>query len=236
MTTRAVSDNDLFGEVSKILGSWYPIPNKRGYRGTGAPGRLLEDLLHIQENNQDLPDAGRWEVKYTSDTSYLTLFHKDPEPRQPSVIKSLIECCGWDRNVGERNFRHTVWGSSPRGFRVRVTEEDVRVTHNDFPNIMPKWDLDDLNNSAVVKLRNLLLVFGSMRKKNGERSVIYKNAHLNTRFRFSEFLRGLREGWIAIDFDAKIKENGGLRNHGTKFRIRTRDLAYLYTTTRNISS
>ena len=117
-----------------------------------------------------------------------------------------------------------------------MTEEDVRVTHNDFPNIMPKWDRDDLNNSAVVKLRNLLLVFGSMRKKNGEKSVIYKNAHLNTRFRFSEFLRGLREGWIAIDFDAKIKKNGGLRNHGTKFRIRTRDLAYLYTTTRNISS
>lgn len=236
MTTRAVRDNDLFDEISKILGSWHSIPNKRGYRGTGAPGRLLEDLLHIQQNNQDLPDAGRWELKYTSDTSYLTLFHKDPEPRQPSVVKSLAECCGWDGNTGERNFRHTIWGSSPRGFHVRVTEEDVRITHNDFPNIVPKWNRDDLNNSAVVKLRNLLLVFGSMKKKNDEKSVIYKNAYLNTRFRFSEFLRGLREGWIAVDFDAKIKENGGLRNHGTKFRIRPKDLARLYMTTKNIPS
>lgn len=236
MTTRAVRDDDLFDEVSKILGVWYPIPTKHGYRGTGAPGRLLEDLLHIQENNQDLPDAGRWELKYTSETSYLTLFHKDPEPRNPSVIKNLIDCCGWDGNPGERNFRHTIWGNSKRGFRVMVTEEDVRVTHPDFPNIIPKWDRDDLNNSAVVKLRNLLLVFGSMRKKNGKRSVIYKSAHLNTKFRFSEFLRGLRKGWIAIDFDAKIKENGGLRNHGTKFRIKTQDLARLYMVTKNVLS
>lgn len=232
MTTRPVRDIVLFDEVKAIMGKTVEIPDRKGYRGTGAPGKILEDELHIQTNNQDLPDAGRWEIKYTSDNSYLTLFHKDPSPREPSVMGELVRACGWDSG-GRTSFRHTVWGKSARGFEVRVESARVSVHNIGHPGIVPYWDMDDLNNSAVTKLRNLLLVFGDVRKSDRCRAVTFKVAHMYSGFKFTEFRRGLQEGWIAVDFDARTT-NGGIRNHGTKFRIKTRDVALLYKKTERV--
>ena len=226
MTVRAVTDAVFRADVRAVIGRSVEIPDRAGYRGTGAPGKMLEEQLHIRANNQDLPDAGRWEVKYTSDTSYLTLFHKDPCPRRPSVVAELVRGCGWERG-GHVSFRHTVWGRSERGFEVRVGPGRVSVVNAQHPEIEPYWDIDDLNNSAVTKLRNLLLVFGRVEKSGGRRTVKFKAAHLYSGFRFSEFCRGLEEGWIAVDFDARTA-GGGIRNHGTKFRTRARDMALLY--------
>ena len=226
MTVRPVRDAVLREEVRKVIGKEVEIPDRAGYGGAGAPGKMLEEQLHIRANNQDLPDAGRWEVKYTSDTSYLTLFHKDPRPRRPSVVADLVRECGWERG-GHTSFRHTVWGRSPRGFEVRVGPGRVSVHNSGHPDIEPYWTVDELNNAAVTKLRNLLLVFGRVEKSRGRRTVKFKAAHLYSGFRFSEFCRGLGEGWIAVDFDARTA-GGGIRNHGTKFRTRTRDLARLY--------
>ena len=226
MTVRPVRDAVLREEVRKVIGREVEIPGRPGYGGAGAPGKMLEEQLHIRANNQDLPDAGRWEVKYTSDTSYLTLFHKDPHPRRPSVVADLVRECGWERG-GHTSFRHTVWGRSPRGFEVRVGPGRVSVHNAGHPDIEPYWDIDDLNNSAVTKLRNLLLVFGRVEKSRGRRTVKFKAARMYSGFRFSEFRRGLEEGWIAVDFDARTA-GGGIRNHGTKFRTRTRDMALMY--------
>lgn len=226
MTTRPVRDIVLFDEVKAIMGKTVEIPNRRGYFGTGAPGKILEEELNIQTNNQDLPDAGRWEIKYTGGASYLTLFHKDPSPREPSVMGDMVRACGWDSD-GHTSFRHTIWGKSARGFEICVEDARVLVRNGRYPGIAPYWDMDDLNNSAVTKLRNLLLVFGKMKKSGARRTVKFKVAHMYSGFKFSEFLRGLKEGWIAIDFDARTN-NGGIRNHGTKFRIKTQDVALMY--------
>ena len=42
------------------------------------------------------------------------------------------------------------------------------------------------------------------------------------------FLHMVKSGRIGIDFDARTKNGGGLRNHGTKFRIVLDDLHCLY--------
>jgi len=226
VTVRPVRDAVLRQEVKKVIGRSVEIPDRPGYGGAGAPGKMLEEQLHIRANNQDLPDAGRWEVKYTSDASYLTLFHKDPRPRRPSVVADLVRGCGWERG-GHVSFRHTVWGRSARGFEVRVGPGRVSVANAQHPEIEPYWTVDELNNSAVTKLRNLLLVLGRVEKSGGRRTVRFEAARMYSGFRFSEFCAGLREGRIAVDFDARTA-GGGIRNHGTKFRTRARDLARLY--------
>ena len=52
----------------------------------------------------------------------------------------------------------------------------------------------------------------------------------STDFKPSEFIAGLGQGWIAIDFDAREKHPGsdGFRNHGTKFRVRHQDMPRLF--------
>ena len=238
MTTRAVRDNDLFNEITAILGKEYEIPNKQGYGGSGGPGRILEELLHVKVNNQDLPDAGRWELKYTSNVSYLTLFHKDPNPRKPSVVKDLVLNCGWDSN-GKTSFRHTIWGVSPRGFRVEVSDEKISVVNDKYPNIVAYWDMDELLNSVIPKLRNLILVPGKIRKRNSGRWVTFNYAQANYGFGLSKFMSGLRDGWIAIDFDARTNPTSrsgsvSIRNHGTKFRINLKNLGRMYTESHSI--
>ena len=112
-------------------------------------------------------------------------------------------------------------------FEVRVGPERVSVHNARHPGIEPYWTVDELNNAAVTKLRNLLLVSGRVEKSRGRRTVQFGAACMYSGFRFSEFCAGLREGRIAVDFDARTA-GGGIRNHGTKFRTRTRDLARLY--------
>lgn len=238
MTTRAVKDNDLFKEIPTILGREHEIPNRQGYGGSGGPGRILEELLNVDVNNQDLPDAGRWELKYTSSVSYLTLFHKDPLPRRPSVIRELVLRCGWDSD-GETSFRHTIWGTSSLGFRVESNEERISVINDKYPDIVPYWEADDLYNSVIPKLRNLILVPGRVRRHDGRRWVTFDFAQINYGFKLSRFMAGLKEGWIAIDFDARTKPSSrgvGIRNHGTKFRVRLQDFGRMYSDTDRIEA
>ena len=226
---RPARDGVLFKEVAKILGVWHNIPAERGFGGTGAPGRLLEHLLDIKANNQDLPDAGKWEVKFSSRQSYLTMFHLEPYPRDPCVVEDLVKSAGWKTKNGLTAFRHTIWGESSRGFKVHADDDMVTVTHDKYPKLVAKWDTDDLMNTAVTKLRNLLLVYGE--KREGlTTQVKFNTAHAYARFRFKDFLRGLKDGWICIDFDARTKPNGSIRNHGTKFRIRSKDISRIYKT------
>lgn len=228
MADRTIRDSDLFKHVTGLLGTWHKIPVEEGFGGTGAPGRLLEHLLDIKANNQDLPDLGRWEVKFSSKVSYLTLFHFDPFPRDPCVVENLVNAAGWKTSSGLTAFRHTIWGKSERGFRVEADVDRVVVKHDDHPGLEPYWDVDDLTNAAVPKLRNLLLVFGEKRNLDDVRQVKYNTAYAYSQFKFKHFLNGLKEGWICIDFDARTKPNGSIRNHGTKFRIRHKDMNRIY--------
>ena len=240
MTTRSVKDKDLFREVKAILGKEYEIPNKTGYGGTGGPGRILEELLRVEVNNQDLPDAGRWELKYTSNTAYLTLFHKDPCPRKPSVIRELVLNCGWECG-DHQSFRHTIWGRSPRGFRVEMSDDTVSVVNDAYPDIAPYWEIDELSNATVPKLRYLILCPGKVRRSGEKRWVTFHYAKLNYGFKLSKFMSGLRDGWLAIDFDARTKPPSArgaipIRNHGTKFRIRIKDFGRMYTSSHDITT
>lgn len=228
MVASPTRDSDLFRRVTDLLGTWHDIPTEKGFGGTGAPGRLLEHLLDIKANNQDLPDAGRWEVKFSSKMSYLTLFHFDPYPREPCVVEDLVNMAGWKVKGGMTAFRHTIWGSSPRGFRVEIDDDKVVVKHDEYPDLEPHWDINDLINAAATKLRNLLLVFGETRSLDTVRQVKYNTAYAYSKFRFNNFLRGLGKGWICVDFDARTKPNGTIRNHGTKFRIRHKDMNLMY--------
>ena len=222
-------DGELFKKAAKLLGIWHNVPTERGFGGTGAPGRLLEHLLDINVNNQDLPDAGKWEVKFSSGHSYLTMFHLEPYPRSPCVVEDLVKSAGWKTKNGLTAFRHTIWGESNRGFKVQVDDDAVTVIHDTYRKFVPRWDVDDLMNTAVTKLRNLLLVYGEKRKDPSPQ-VKFNTAYAYARFRFKDFLHGLRDGWICVDFDARTNPNGSIRNHGTKFRIRNNDIRRIYKT------
>ena len=216
-----------FTEIKRIMSmGWIEIPNKKSYHGTGAPGRLLEHLLGIDENNQDSPDLMDWEIKFHGGVAPITLFHKDPEPR--GIMRNMVHEFGWDDGQNRISFRHTLMGESPRGFYVKNEVDRVVVRNKNKDTIVPYWKHNTILNAVGAKLRRLIVVDGKV-VKNPKR-VRYNTAVAYWDINITGFCNALERGKIYIDFDARTQGGAGsaLRNHGTKFRVPSKNLVSLY--------
>jgi hypothetical protein len=224
-----MSDAVFFDKLREVIGKgWITIPDDAGYGGTGGPGLLLEDLIGIDRNNRDGPDSGVWELKYHSGTAPLTLFHLSPQPQ--GIMHQVVRAYGWPDPKGRTSFRHTIWGKSPKGFEI-VNDVNRIIVRNTGPDVdsditPPYWTHDSLMNAFVYKLRRLAVVHGTKRKGK----VKYEYARLYREPKISDFVSAIERGLVAIDFDARTNLSGmGLRDHGTKFRIKLDDLHSIYT-------
>jgi hypothetical protein len=224
----AMTDTDFFARLRGVIGKgWMTIPDHPGYRGTGGPGLMLEELIGIDVNNRDGPDTGVWELKYHGGSSPLTLFHLTPQPQ--GNMHHMVRGYGWPDAQGRTSFRHTIWGRSPRGFEI-VDDANRLIVRNVGPDsdpdiVPPYWTHDSLINAFVYKLRRLAVVHG--KKRNGQ--VRYESARLHWEPNIGKFIQAVERGIVAVDFDARTNLTGrGLRDHGTKFRIKIDDLGHLY--------
>lgn len=200
----------------------YQMPSN--FTGTGAPGNFLEYLFGIDGGNADIPDMASWELKFHGGNSLLTLFHKDPFPREE--LRQFVYDNGWKTDKGETSFRHTIHGNkeTSRGFYVTNSENRITVANTDPSINQLYWDHDTIINAFVQKLRRLIFVVGQRKQQ----FVTYEKAYLLQELQVQRFLNAITEGVIAVDFDAKIRANGTFRNHGTKFRIKPEHLPLIY--------
>ena len=219
-----ISDDELQERLRSVLaGGWVNIPNEQGFGGTGAPGRLLERLLGINGGNFDTPDAGRWEIKYHSGASLLTLFHLEGQPR--GHLHGLVSQFSWPDKNGRTSFRHTIRGKSDLGFYIVNEQDRIVVRHDDLDESgTPYWTHDRLISAFAAKLRRLLLVQGTKHKGR----VRYESAAFYSEPMVTGFAKAVEQGIVAVDFDARTTDRAGLRNHGTKFRIDIGNLSHLY--------
>ena len=219
-----LSDDELNARLRSVLDAdWVDIPDEPGFGGTGAPGRLLERLLGVNGGNFDIPDAGRWEIKYHSGGALLTLFHLEGEPR--GHMHNLIAQFGWADQQGRTSFRHTIRSKSDLGFFIVNESDRIVVRHNELDeSVSPYWTHDRLISAFAAKLRRLLLVHGA--KSKGR--VRYEAASFYSEPMVTGFAAAVEQGIVAVDFDARTTDGAGLRNHGTKFRIDVRNLSTLY--------
>jgi MvaI/BcnI restriction endonuclease family len=220
-----VTDKDLFDRLRKLLDvGEYSIEDFGGYRGTGTAGLILEELLGFDPSNKDGPDSGRWEVKFHSGSSPLTLFHKTPEPAR--VMNSLLQTCGWVGKSGRLSFRHTIWGKSERGLVIKSEHQRIVVDLGKPETVSPFWSHDTIINAFAYKLRRLIVVHGKVRKFKG--TVVFETAQLHQNPRITEFIQAIVDGTIAIDFDMRATDTNALRDHGTKFRVKISELQKIY--------
>ena len=199
------------------------------YKGTGAPGNILEEILGIDGGNSDTPDAGKWEIKFCSKTSLMTLFHKQAEfseSGKPSFhMQRIIRKFGIPKPDGNFSFRHTISGKTAKGFYVVNDSDRIRIANDTVQNIpLPYWKHDTLINTFVAKLRRLVVVYGTNKKG----MVDYQSAFLYSEPYSTNFVNSIETGLIVIDFDVKTINERSLRDHGTKFRIKHEDISKLY--------
>ncbi len=229
------SGTAVFREVAAIIktGEWVFPVDGRQYNGSGAPGRLLEDLLGIKENNADSPDLSDWEIKFHGGTSLLTLFHKTPEPK--GIIGVMVQAYGWDDEKGRISFRHTISGTTGRGFYIVNEADRIIVRNRDNDAYEPYWTHNTLFNAFASKLRRLIVVEGKVLRD--PRRVDYQKATAYWEPDIKGFTKAIIDGVFFIDFDARTQGGPGttIRDHGTKFRIKIEDLGKVYANTMKIA-
>lgn len=144
----------------------------------------------------------------------------------------------------EMSFRATLTGNrfSDRGFKINLSSTKRRVElifdnskvdmnkHKAwYDNLVskvgagdinptPYWTFEELNMKCVGKIRNTIFILADSRKVKGQEEFWYKELYLLEDFTFNNFLRGILNGKLYIDFDARTGHN-----HGTKFRVRNKD-------------
>lgn len=218
-----ISEKELFQDIISLCESgWHDLPSNKA----SAAGEYMEQILGLDITNHDGPDAGVWELKCTSGTSLLTLFHKTPRPE--GSIRSLINLHGYEGKNGRPSMRFTVRGAHQNSRDFFVDDDRINnvlyICHKSREMRLLHWTYNDLLNSAGSKLRRLILVKCS--KRNFQ--VQYEEATAFEQIDLLGFVGAVTSGTVLIDFDAYIKDTGAVRDHGTKFRIHPSKLGMLY--------
>ena len=234
---------ELKEKLSDINRMGYIVSLRKGNTGIGY---TLETLLGVVENNLRSPDLGTIELKETllgiaennlrysdlrnielksrriKSTSLLTMFTFND-----SIWKieqeELIKQYGYYKDG--RWALYTTAKNKPnnRGFYVKVEQDTVRLYHEDGLCAI-EWELEPLIDDLKNKFSNVLLVEAESRKSGENEEFWYKEAHLLTGIIVEKFLEYIKNGTIAVDLRMHINKNGGVRNHGTGFRLHRRYL------------
>lgn len=227
----------LIDEIKAAIdGSPHPVVSK----ADGRAGLLLEHLLGIEGGNHNVADAVGFELKTSiNPNTPVTLFHKEALPR--GNCTTMVHRYGWAATYGKNNdpvksFRATIygnWKSQYSNVELKVVADNDTVSIMDGDERVAHWRSDDLATAAAAKLRNMMLVFA---KDNKDGTLSFTSATLLENFQTFKFVQAINSGHIAIEYDARTKPNSRtVRNHGTKFRIKERDLPLIYTSATEIN-
>jgi len=253
---KVYTKKSLIDELKKIREMGW-IKNARP-GNQGGVGNTLEDLLEIEENNLPLPNAGEWELKSNrkNSSSLTTIFHMEPSPRALRFVPQIfLPLYGWAHQEAsakypenEMSFRQTIPGKkgTDRGFRVLVNRKEKKVEisfdsgkvderHSIWLKSVeervglgeldprPYWGFDDLFHKAGTKLLNCFYLEADVKRESGAEFYKYEKILMLQQLDLEKFITAIEDGIILIDFDARTGHN-----HGTKFRMRRKDLPDLY--------
>ncbi|RMH70283.1 MAG: MvaI/BcnI restriction endonuclease family protein [Gemmatimonadetes bacterium] len=148
----------------------------------------------------------------------------------------------------EMSFRQTISGvsRSDRGFMVVVDRNECKVLvsfdasavdsrHSQWLQMVerraglgeldpqPYWGFANLEHKAGTKLLNCFFVQAETKREKGQLFFRYSKIFILESFNVEGLLRGLEQGFVFVDFDARTGHN-----HGTKFRLRRNKFPELY--------
>jgi len=224
-------------KLQKIKEKGY-VPSLR--KGTTGIGYTFEVLFGVRENNIPIPDiGGRVEIKTVrrDSQSLITLFTFNRgvwNVRQ----KDLVLRYGYVDRKGRLALKNTLFYGKPisQGLVLEIdeTRNVIHLVDADTGESLATWDIYVIVGKFMAKLSRLLLVIADRRIEGRKEYFHYNEAYLLTDPSPRRFLKAFKDSLIGIDIRIHLKENGSVRNRGTAFRIRERDLVELYENRRRL--
>ncbi len=214
------------------------IPSVR--RGPTGIGHLLESELGIRETNLAIPDiGGRVEIKGTrrNANALITLFTFNRgvwRIKQKEVISKF----GYIDNSERKSLYSTVssGSSNSQGFKIEIdADRNLIILKNDFEKeTIAEWSTYVIAGKFMTKLDRLLLIYADSKIENETELFWFNEAYLLEHPTPENFLESFRRNEIFLDIRMHLKTSGGVRNHGTGFRIAERNLIHLYKSKKRI--
>ncbi|MGB9639513.1 MAG: MvaI/BcnI family restriction endonuclease [Anaerolineales bacterium] len=207
--------------------------------GDTGIGYTFEILFGLQETNIPIADiGGRVEVKTTrkDSTSLLTLFTFNRAVWQRKQ-KDIIEQFGYIDEKGRKALKSTIFFNRPNSLGLSIEIDENRNVIGLFSynhELLAEWDVYVVVGKFSQKLSRLLFILADKRDVQGGEEFFYSEAYLLTDPNPRNFLDAFKSSLVGIDLRMHLTENESVRNRGTGFRMREKDLLELYSTKRKL--
>lgn len=228
--------HDLTEKLKEIHDMGYIKALRPGDTGIGY---TFEALIGLQETNIPVADiGGRVEIKTTrrDSTSLVTLFTFNRAVWQKKQ-KDIIEQFGYIDEKGRRALKSTLFfnRSNSLGLSIELDyDRNVIGLFSSHHDLLAEWDVYVVVGKFSQKLSRLLFILADKRDVQGGEEFFYCEAYLLTDPNPRNFLNAFKNSLVGIDIRMHITENGSVRNRGTGFRMREKDLLELYGTKRKL--
>jgi hypothetical protein len=214
--------DQLIEKLSEIEEMGYIVSKRKSDTGVGY---TLEELLGIKENNLQIPDLGKIEVKsqrkgvsnrmtmFTFNTGVWTLDKAE-----------LIKEYGYFRK-GRQSLSCTV-NTKPnnQGLYLTVEEDNLRLYHVDNM-LLAEWSREVVIDIFRTKMPAVVVVYADTRRNSDRKEEFwYNEAHFLTKPNEDVFLELINQNVVIVEVRMYLKESGAVRNRGTGFRMSARFL------------
>lgn len=209
-------------------------------KGPTAVGYLLEKELGLSETNITIPDiGGRIEIKATrkNTNSLITLFTFNRGVWRMKQ-KDLINKYGYIDAQGRQALYATVSANvhNAQGFFLAIDNDKhlVLLKNAKEDETIAEWSTYVIAGKFMTKLDRLLLILADSKMVDEKEFFHYNEAYILENPTPEKFLEGFNRNELMIDLRMYLKDYGGIRNHGTAFRISEKNLTDLYTKKRRL--
>lgn len=228
---------DLIKKLEDIKNKEF-IQTKR--KGPTGIGHLIENELGLDETNIAIPDiGGRVEVKATrrNVNSLITLFTFNRGVWRIKQ-KELILKYGYVDEKGRQALYNIVNKQTPntQGFYLLTDPQKHLIILKNINNELniAEWSSYVIAGKFMTKLDRLLLIIADNKIENNIEYFHFNEAYLLENPTPEKFIESFDRNELMIDLRMHIKESGGVRNHGTGFRISEKNLINLYSSKRRL--
>ncbi len=239
MAAMSVGESD----VAKELLSKLRDIHRRGFiptRTQGDPGvgDTLEFQLGIKKNPKRTPDYKGIELKAkreSSTSSKFTLLNRVPDWERSRFRseKEVVENFGYVKNGVKRLYCDvSAVAVNPQGLYLELTDDAVdlwqKAKRDDYTGDVVVWAMKTLRDAILEKHHETFWITASSCFIEGVEHFQYNSVRhtMNPRVELLDTL--IEEGKLIYGWTAKIKSNGKVKDHGSEFRMKKKDLKLLF--------
>ncbi|RKZ35060.1 hypothetical protein DRQ33_00685 [bacterium] len=222
--------NELRKKLQEIKNMGYVQSRRKGNTGIGY---TFESLLGLEETNIPIPDiGGRVEIKTTrKDSSSLVTLFTFNRGVWLKKQKEIIEQFGYYDAKGRKALKSTLFFNRPNslGLVLEIDKnKNVIRLYSSNNELLAEWDVYVIVGIFSSKLSRLLFVLADRRINKKVEEFHFNEAYLLTEPNPRNFLDSFKNSLIGTDLRMHLEDDDSVRNRGTAFRIKEKDMIKLY--------